>query len=195
MSDRKTAERINKLIQLAGSSNENEARNAAYLACKLMRENGIEVAVSEPESPPFVHLHDINHPSDVNTRAHVHVGINDLEDLFAEMFGEERVNTARERAERKVNGERESRYRSPQYYGEPDWHRETDGGVSTNKAPPPKPKKSRPVRTRAGAMLIDAKFRGACRDCGNRIDLGDKVWWKHGVSGCVHESCDPDTLT
>lgn len=37
----KLIERINKLIALSASSNENEARNAAYLAAKLIRENGV----------------------------------------------------------------------------------------------------------------------------------------------------------
>lgn len=33
-------ERIEKLIALAGSANEHEARSAAFLACKLIREGG-----------------------------------------------------------------------------------------------------------------------------------------------------------
>lgn len=37
----KLIDRINKLIALSASSNENEARNAAYLAVKLIRENGV----------------------------------------------------------------------------------------------------------------------------------------------------------
>lgn len=35
------AEKINRLIRLSASSNLNEARNAAYQACRLLRENGI----------------------------------------------------------------------------------------------------------------------------------------------------------
>jgi hypothetical protein len=41
-------ERIEKLIRLASSPNENEARNAAFLACKLMRDNDV-VPVSSSE--------------------------------------------------------------------------------------------------------------------------------------------------
>src|SRR5574338_183888 len=45
-------DRIQKLLALAGSSNENEARTAAFLAAKLIRENGI--VLSEPgTSRPF----------------------------------------------------------------------------------------------------------------------------------------------
>ena len=43
-----TLERIAKLIRLASSPNENEARNAAFLACKLMRDNDV-VPVSSSE--------------------------------------------------------------------------------------------------------------------------------------------------
>lgn len=37
------AERVRKLIQLAGSPSEEEARSAAYLACKLIREHKLEL--------------------------------------------------------------------------------------------------------------------------------------------------------
>jgi uncharacterized protein DUF2786 len=43
-------ERIQKLLALAASPNANEARNAAYLAAKLIREHGIEL--QEPPAPP-----------------------------------------------------------------------------------------------------------------------------------------------
>ncbi|MBN9166303.1 MAG: hypothetical protein BGO98_31935 [Myxococcales bacterium 68-20] len=36
-------DRIEKLIALAGSANEHEARSAAYLACKLIRDGGYRV--------------------------------------------------------------------------------------------------------------------------------------------------------
>lgn len=36
-------DRVKKLIALTASSNENEARNAAYLACRLIREHGYDV--------------------------------------------------------------------------------------------------------------------------------------------------------
>jgi hypothetical protein len=45
----KVLERVQKLIALAGSDNENEARNAAVLACRLIRENKISLALSEGE--------------------------------------------------------------------------------------------------------------------------------------------------
>lgn len=35
------AEKINRLIRLSASSNQNEARNAAFQACRLLRENNI----------------------------------------------------------------------------------------------------------------------------------------------------------
>lgn len=48
-------ERIEKLIALSGSANEHEARSAAFLACKLIREGGYRVVSSEPREPidPF----------------------------------------------------------------------------------------------------------------------------------------------
>lgn len=36
-------QRVRKLIALAGSSNENEGRTAAFLACRLIREHGLDV--------------------------------------------------------------------------------------------------------------------------------------------------------
>lgn len=44
-----STDRIEKLIALSGSENEHEARSAAYLACKLIREGGFRVVASAPE--------------------------------------------------------------------------------------------------------------------------------------------------
>lgn len=45
-------ERIQKLIALSGSANEHEARSAAYLACKLLREGDYRIVdASEPADP------------------------------------------------------------------------------------------------------------------------------------------------
>lgn len=47
MPDPKVVERVQKLIALAGSNNENEARNAAYLAAKLIREHKLSIGGGE----------------------------------------------------------------------------------------------------------------------------------------------------
>lgn len=44
-------EKIQKLIALAGSDNEHEARNAAMLACRLIREH--KIPIGERGSQPF----------------------------------------------------------------------------------------------------------------------------------------------
>lgn len=44
-------DRIQKLIALAGSANEHEARSAAYLACKLIREGGYQVVEARAADP------------------------------------------------------------------------------------------------------------------------------------------------
>jgi hypothetical protein len=44
-------DRIHKLIALSGSGNEHEARSAAYLACKLIREGDYRVV--EPAADPW----------------------------------------------------------------------------------------------------------------------------------------------
>lgn len=44
-------DRIQKLIALAGSTDEHEARSAAYLACKMIREGGYRVVEPAPEVP------------------------------------------------------------------------------------------------------------------------------------------------
>jgi hypothetical protein len=46
-------ERIEKLIALSGSANEHEARSAAYLACKMIREGGFRVIASTPDPDPW----------------------------------------------------------------------------------------------------------------------------------------------
>lgn len=48
-------ERIRRLIELAGSPSENEARNAAALACRMIREQGVKMLTSDPSI-----LDDIN---------------------------------------------------------------------------------------------------------------------------------------
>jgi len=44
-------ERVNKLIALASSPNANEARNAALLAARLIREHGLEVRERKGKTP------------------------------------------------------------------------------------------------------------------------------------------------
>lgn len=48
-------DRIEKLIALSGSENEHEARSAAYLACKLIREGGYRLVAAAPDpwADPF----------------------------------------------------------------------------------------------------------------------------------------------
>lgn len=45
-------DRINKLVALAGSSNENEARNAAVQACKLMTQHKVKLVLADAEYRP-----------------------------------------------------------------------------------------------------------------------------------------------
>jgi hypothetical protein len=47
--------RIEKLVALAASANEHEARSAAYLACKLIRDGGYRVVApaADPWADPF----------------------------------------------------------------------------------------------------------------------------------------------
>jgi hypothetical protein len=65
-------DRVNKLIALASSPNANEARNAALLAARLIREHGLEVRERKGRTPAprrpsskknrRVDLHDIESP-------------------------------------------------------------------------------------------------------------------------------------
>lgn len=47
-----TLDRIKKLVALAGSTNENEARNAAVQACKLITEHKVELVMPGPKPVP-----------------------------------------------------------------------------------------------------------------------------------------------
>lgn len=163
--EEKHLKRIKQLIALAASTNENEARNASYLACKMIREHGFEVVGTRPRARGFGSRPDVN----VNV-AHVV----SLDDVFETVFGSQRVAEARARSysqdRARVAPEPEPiRKRSEQ-------------------------KKAKPPRMKNGAVLITAKHSGACRDCGSRIEQGDMVWWKLGV-GCVHGDCEPSVLT
>jgi hypothetical protein len=42
-------DRIEKLIALSGSANEHEARSAAFLACKMIRDGGYRVVADAPD--------------------------------------------------------------------------------------------------------------------------------------------------
>ena len=50
-------DRARKLIALSASDNQGEARNAAYQACRLIREHGLEL-VAKRESERFVHWYE-----------------------------------------------------------------------------------------------------------------------------------------
>lgn len=41
-------ERIRRLIETSGSPNENEARNAAFIACRMIRDQGVKLLTSDP---------------------------------------------------------------------------------------------------------------------------------------------------
>ena len=51
-------DRIEKLIALAGSANEHEARSAAYLACKLIREGEYRIVEAQAAEDPWRAFHD-----------------------------------------------------------------------------------------------------------------------------------------
>jgi hypothetical protein len=163
MSDAKMLERVGKLIALAGSTNEHEARNAAYLACKLIREHKLIVSLEKSVSDTSRY--------DPNVAHAVHFAqASSLEDIFETLFGEEHVARARARSAERTT------------------------------PPPPKPRPKKPekkttnYRAKNGAILIDAKYGGYCRDCGVMFREGERVWWKHTGAGCVHEACDPNEL-
>lgn len=59
----KVIRRVEQLIQLAASSNENEARNAAVMACKLIREGGLVLS-----EKPFVKDAPFSYPTVNPTR-------------------------------------------------------------------------------------------------------------------------------
>lgn len=43
-------ERVRKLIALSGSPNDHEGRSAAFMACRLIREHGLEVGDPSPHA-------------------------------------------------------------------------------------------------------------------------------------------------
>lgn len=81
-------DRVQRLIALASSSNENEARNAAYIAVKLIRENNL--IISEPGG---------SRPR--KARPNPFEGLSDFEDIF---YPEPKPRHPPPRKERRVDG-------------------------------------------------------------------------------------------
>ncbi len=92
-----TLDRINKLIALAGSANENEARNAAVQACKMMLQHKVVLSIPGATKPPEP-IRNVrtpgganSHPFDMRNGTPV-----DLGDLFDGVFGKEAGNAFRQ---------------------------------------------------------------------------------------------------
>ncbi len=94
-------DRINKLIALAGSSNEHEARNAAVQACKMILQHKIVLALPEGtrSRPPFVPpVRNVRTPGGASSQPFdMRNGTPvDLGTLFDGLFGKEAGNTFRQ---------------------------------------------------------------------------------------------------
>jgi hypothetical protein len=99
-----TLDRINKLVALAGSSNENEARNAAVQACKLILQHKIVLShpVSARPPPAPEPVRNVRTPGgadaspfDMNKGTPV-----DLGEIFDGLFGKQAGNTFRQASQK-----------------------------------------------------------------------------------------------
>ena len=73
-------ERVKKLIALAASDNPEEARNAAHLACRLIREHKMQVIGARDVPRSRVHF-------EPDPGAHAHRSpLDDLHDMMSELF-------------------------------------------------------------------------------------------------------------
>lgn len=194
MSKEAVISRCMSLVQLAGSDNENEARNAALLACRLIREEKLVLTAAPPKTTAPAATHPVGpdpacdecagegfyyfsgqrHPCSCVLRSAPHVNV-DAQPTYADLQELQRREKTAQAAREILNRGR---------------------GTPSSTASPASPKRPRPI-VMADAVHtpveITAKFQGKCQDCGDAYAQGDKVLFRRGV-GCVHKKCDPAAL-
>lgn len=185
-------DKVRRLIALAGSGNEHEARNAAYVACKLIRENKLEVispgAFNMPPRSPF------------NPRATDPTGFTDLMDVIINMrTGRVHVGPPETRPAHRVVADEVADEIFSTIFDEDTGERRRSGMPRTQQTRPPMRKRSTvEVHRGTGALCVEARSKGTCKDCGSKYTYGDWVWLlveKAGKpGGVVHKTCDPNAI-
>jgi hypothetical protein len=175
-------EKINALIARTASPEKEEARTSAFIACKLIRENKIEL--HEPRAlPPFSGWDGWHPSSPAGPPPH---------DAWI------KEQARRERAHRKAQAEavRRSQRRKPKpkdvdldtcfcghkenQHGNSPWRRH-DGGCAHAGCD---------CLSYSAPLKIKAKFGSHCIRCSREVRQNDVVlWWK--TKGVAHLRCDP----
>lgn len=189
--------KLRRLIALSASDNENEARNAAYLACKMIREHKLTFSGEAPTSDyrrPAAEAQaraasksKVNIPDPFETifgrkgpfGGGIPAGMSPEEvmDFMDEMFG----TKARERAQREqASRPPESSSRESPFSA---WARDRGGSSA------PSPNDGYPQTERA--TVIITKFDCRCRVCGRFHHAGGRVIWKRheGVACADRPEC------
>ncbi len=160
-------DKINKLIALAGSPDEPEARSAAWAAVKLIREHKIQMSLpSTQKQYPF---------DGMPTSGRRDYPFDGVPSSFKEAFG---VDFA-DMWESIKEAEKPPRYKPPPPRYEPP----------TRPTPPPPPP-SRPKRRRSvkEPVSMESKVGGNCKKCKKPIAIGSLILWARGA-GATHHAC------
>jgi len=144
-------ERVMHLVRLAGSDNDNEARNAAMEVCRLIREHGMTISVSPSNvvrmSPPP------GRPI-----------------VSKEGIGERTARAAREILDRVAHPGADIH-----------WPDKRPTMTNTSPTPINRPRPVVMANAVFTPIQIKAKWAGKCEDCHRPYAQGDRLWFRRGV--------------
>lgn len=170
-------DRVEKLIALSASPNENEARNSAAIACKLIREHKLKLISAETHRPgPFKASDTPPKPGDYR---------NDFKDTHQTMWEElqRAMRHAQERAQQEaIRKAAEAAKKRPGVYTYDHIHVSING-QRIPRQPPPDTK---------DWQWITLSFGGYCLECKSRIDAGIGVLHSTEENGFLCRRCASD---
>ena len=183
-----SADRVAKLIALASSPNEHEARTAAYQACRIIRENGLVVlAADDPRlrggGVPFAGvdlddmLRDLQRQAEEVRRQAEH-GRDAHAQWMAEQHEAERK--AKAAAQRQRRREAADPFRHNGSRGAPHARMPSDSDIADAKQ---QRRRKRPER-----LILDELTR--CNTCHREQAKGKRVWRHDGRPGVTCGLCE-----
>lgn len=187
-----TADRVAKLIALASSPNEHEARTAAYQACRIIRENGLVVlAADDPRlrggGVPFAGvdlddmLRDLRRRTDELRRETERKAERERE-AHAQWMAEqhEAERKAKAAAQRQKRREAADPFKYNGTRGAPHARMPSDADIADAKQ---QRRRKRPER-----VILNELTR--CNTCGHECSKGARVWRHDGKPGVTCGLCE-----
>lgn len=179
-------DRLAKLLAMAESPVEEEARTAAFLAVKLIKEHKIELRM------PSASGHS---GQSAPGQRRVPVDVDAAVRAWAAYEASARARAASQQGRwsgqsRHTWASRGSNKSPPNSQGSgPGQNPAPDPASSPDPASGPDPARSK--KAADVFRIITTSYDGNCRACGGRYLAGERVFWKRG-EGAIHESCGPE---